>query len=344
VASSPKSYRVALGDVDAFEFETRTVVAHSSSGLPYKRAIWCGMPLIKPEHLLTTFYLYDSKNDALKGRRFGGTGFFLGVPSGVNSTKHHLFAVTNWHVAIKDKLRVIRINKKDGGIEIFETSSRDWRYRKGWHDVAIMPFRDLNDEVYDIGIIDAGMLVTDTHLKEQRIGVGDDVFMVGRFVDHDGGETNRPAARFGHISMMPEVPIEQPTGAKLPSFCLDMNSRTGFSGSPVFVYRTLGGELANIGKGHFAENQFLSCLGIHWGQFPEEWELTRDQTLRASARREALVPGDRFKGWSGMTCVSPGSAIIDLLNEDQFLKSHIAKGDEGLRMEYRRNGWPPSPE
>jgi hypothetical protein len=75
-----------------------------------------------------------------------------------------------------------------------------------------------------------------------QIGPGDDVFMVGRFIDHDGGNKNRPALRFGNISIDP-TPIMQDNGVRVPAYCVDLHSRTGFSGSPVFVYRTPGPDL-----------------------------------------------------------------------------------------------------
>ncbi len=52
------------------------------------------------------------------------------------------------------------------------------------------------------------------------------------------------------------------------SYCVDMHSRSGFSGSPVFVYRTPGGDFSE--KGVINLSRFMMFLGIHWGQFPEK--------------------------------------------------------------------------
>src|SRR5262245_66692278 len=95
--------------------------------------------------------------------------------------------------------------------------------------------------------------------------------MLGRFIDHDGGEQNAPAARFGNISLMPS-PILQPTQSMSESYCLDMHSRTGFSGSPASVFRTPGNNLATHAAIDMRE-RFLYLLGIRWGQLPEPWEL-----------------------------------------------------------------------
>src|SRR5258707_1186988 len=66
--------------------------------------------------------------------------------------------------------------------------------------------------------------------------VGDDTFMIGLFLDHAGVTTNVPSARFGNISMLPNprATIRQSTGYDGVSYVVDMHSRTGFSGSPVF--------------------------------------------------------------------------------------------------------------
>src|SRR2546425_12270060 len=94
--------------------------------------------------------------------------------------------------------------------------------------------------------------------------------MVGRFVDHDGAGTNVPAARFGHISVNPQ-PIKQPTGATLPSFILDVHARAGYSGSPVFVFRTAASDITTGNV--VVAPPYIRILGLLWGQFPELWEI-----------------------------------------------------------------------
>src|ERR1700693_3020590 len=112
------------------------------------------------------------------------------------------------------------------------------------YDIAVIPMPFNPDH------LKAAMLPTQLFVNKEMfeannvgtkgaLGVGSDTFMVGRFIDHDGGETNRPAARFGHISVLP-APIIQPNDVTADSFCIDMHSRPGYSGSPVFVYRTPG--------------------------------------------------------------------------------------------------------
>jgi hypothetical protein len=170
------------------------------------------------------------------------------------------------------------------------------------------------------------------------IGVGDDVFMIGLFIDHKGLATNIPSARFGNISMLPSpmAIIEQPTGYEGESYVVDMHSRTGFSGSPVYVYRTFGNDLTSLWGDSFEEieinnpqsdnnfrkitarhgrirtNKLFRLLGIHYAQFPEKWPWS-EQEATAEARRDLAAKTGYVEGMSGMTCVIPAWDIMEVL-------------------------------
>ena len=125
-----------------------------------------------------------------------------------------------------------------------------------------------------------------------------------------------------------------------------MHSRTGFSGSPVFVYRTFGSDLTlwdesfdsievvfdhleiepnRFGRpnsvsgrisgshGRIKPRHMFKFLGIHWGHFPEEWELKDGKKLKES-RTGLIVDGAYVKGLSGMTCVIPSWQIMEVLD------------------------------
>ena len=58
-----------------------------------------------------------------------------------------------------------------------------------------------------------------------------------------GTHATAPALRFGNISTSP-VAVKQPTQYREElNYRVDMHSRSGYSGSPVFVYRTPGNTL-----------------------------------------------------------------------------------------------------
>ena len=68
-------------------------------------------------------------------------------------------------------------------------------------------------------------------------GPGEEVVMLGRFLGYDGTDENKPAARFGHLAMGTTVPIPHPWGFTQMSFLIECRSVSGYSGSPVFIYR-----------------------------------------------------------------------------------------------------------
>jgi hypothetical protein len=135
--------------------------------------------------------------------------------------------------------------------------------------------------------------------------------------------TTGTAVRFGNISVMPQ-PIPQPTGSLEPSYILDVHSRSGYSGSPVFVYRTDGGDLTRSTQPIYGARavDFLQLLGVHWGQFPEKWEIERASPSATKPKAAialsdgATISGDAtyIIGLSGMTMAVPAWAIRDVLD------------------------------
>jgi hypothetical protein len=219
-----------------FEFDRVEVPAVSSGGTPYRRRLSYGMPRIATEILNSPFYLYHSRKDAEEGKRFGGTGFFVGYPMPGHVPFRQdgvafLYAVTNWHVAVRDGASVMRINKIGGGVDILEFDPSEWEFLPKGPDLAIIgPDRlaGLSETTHNFVAIHLDVFLDRTDVPLLKIGPGEDIFMLGRFVDHDGAASNVPAARFGNISVMPQK-FRQPTGAtQLTSYVLDVHSRTGY--------------------------------------------------------------------------------------------------------------------
>jgi hypothetical protein len=118
-------------------------------------------------------------------------------------------------------------------VDIFEFDPSEWTFIPNTDDVALSPAIPLDVMGHTMfSVVFTGTFNT-MRKRSHSIGVG-------------GGERNQPAARFGNISVMP-TPILQPNNVKRPTYLVDMHSRTGYSGSPVFVYRTPGN---NLDHGH----------------------------------------------------------------------------------------------
>jgi hypothetical protein len=300
-----------IADDTWFDFDRFPVPAWSSAGTRYTRWLRCGVPKIPDAALRAVVYLYKSREDAETGKPFGGTGFLVGVQTGISDIRA-IYAVTNYHVAVSGGASVVRVSKIDGGVDVFDLDPSEWIFKPGGYDVAITPLA-LDDKIHEATILSAeNMLLKEADVDRLELGPGDDVFMMGRFVDHDGVATNSPAARFGNISIMLQR-IEQPTGSGAPSFVIDLHSRTGFSGSPVFVYRNAAMDLRFGDIRERFDYYFLKLLGIHWGQFPERWQI---ESANAKGVEGVPISGDAqyVRGMSGMTMVVPAWAILELLD------------------------------
>ncbi len=303
------------------------------------------MPKISEKVLRFAFYLYRNREDAEKGVEYGGTGFLVGVPSKKFPHLAYCYGVTNWHVALEGGYSVIRLNTLDGGVDILDFDPIEWEWIAGKDDIAVSPIIHYNEKLHDITYIHTNTFATDEIVKNFRIGIGDDVFMVGRFINYDGGPTNSPAVRFGNISVMPS-PIKQRNGYTGESYCVVFHSRTGFSGSPVCVYRTHESDLEQrLYPEEFKKipGAFLFLLGIHWGQFPELWEIVSENKSIKSEKQDLITNGKYVKGLSGMTCVIPAQRILNLLNLPRLQEQRREK-DAIMFKRHLKEGFPAEAE
>lgn len=322
-------------------FERVPVTAYSSRGNPYIRWLPLRMPKLgKYQRLLkTVFFLYADKAHALAGEGYGATGFIALVPLKERPDLYHWVGVTNWHAAVRDGFSTVRINRKDGGVDIFEHSPEEWLFIPGRNDIAVIPL-SLNRFVHDARGIGPSMFLTKPVNAKQRdpVDVGDDVFMAGRFIDYDGVEINKPSVRFGNISIM-YAAVRQSTGYTGESIVIDMHSRTGFSGGPVFVYRTSGSHFGEIPDGDIENAEMwvghmMYFLGVHWGQFPEDWELSNRAKAEEAKRDPSLITEGKYvRGMSGMTCVLPPDAIMEALEMPELRKQLADREKQILQQE-----------
>lgn len=327
------------------EFDRVAVPFLSTAGVPQTKWIKVGMPRIPQNVIKGVFYLYANADDAKAGRDPGGTGFIVRFDGTLREMygRHFFYGVTNHHVAC-DGFPVIRLNKRDGDPDIIDLGPDQWFFIPGKYDVAVVPL-NLDDKIHDVSSISTKQFVIEDGAPD--ISVGEDVFMIGLFLNPNGTAINVPLARFGNVSMLPneKAKIEQENGFWNVNYVVDMHSRIGFSGSPVYVYRTFGGDLTNVaghnfeeieiqqitarsgvrlgqtsisgpfsGRGRLRTHNLFNLLGIHWAQFPEEWDLKERKTLTEARRKQLVAKGSYVEGMSGLTCVIPAWQIYEVLN------------------------------
>lgn len=302
------------------------------------------MPRISQDLLNATFYLYPDLKSAENGESCGGTGFLVSHPTATNfgdQVPPNLYAVTNRHVAMKGGNSVMRLTRRDGKLEIIEQDPSDWQHIPGGNDVAVADLTR-RPNMTEFSAVPMHRFVTQEEVQRCTFGPGEDVFMIGRFVAHDGGKANQPVVRFGNIGAMPSpILLTQSDNKRHECYCIDMRSRAGFSGSPVFLYRVFGQDLEGndmsdlmqmIATGDSARcnwvllrSSYLGLLGIHCGQFPEKVMLQRfDDKQNDSV--QAYVDGV-----SGMTIVVPAWDIQAVLDIKKFKERRIEREVEFLK-------------
>ena len=235
-------------------------------------AVSFDMPRIDATLLYGAGFLYPTEQHARDHAKLGGTGFFigalaLGATQAAGQPVFVPFLVSNRHVVWEGNSPVCRINRRDGGATIIDFTPDQWIVHPE-ADLAIACVFGHVDSARDEFVhVQPDQILAEDGIEKYDLGVGDEVFMVGRFINHQGRKAIRPAVRFGSISMMLE-PIRNPAfGRDEISFAVEMKSKAGFSGSPVVVYRTPHTNIADTKTEH---THFWALLGVNWGHILDE--------------------------------------------------------------------------
>lgn len=269
------------------------------------------MPVIDQRIVDSVFFLFRTEADALLGTEPQGTGFLV-------VHDEQLYGVSNHHVVHNAAAPVIRLNDSNE-VKVFAFDCIDWHWDPLLGDIAAVPITNgLVSDIYRRAIYGHSMIKE----KWSKYGVGDEVFMIGMFANHHGNRRNNPLARFGNISMMAskEFLIPHPTlklngAARLyEAHIVDMHSRSGYSGSPVFAFRPFGKRLTQEGKWELdLGEESLDLIGIHYAQFQEPFDLVDAKIVETESLVRLVGPGTTIQGNSGMTVVAPSWKILELL-------------------------------
>jgi len=278
------------------------------------------MPRVPDELLDAVVFLYPSEQAALSGERAGGTGFVVGT-RGPLSDRLFCYLVTNDHVA-SGGCDVVRVNT-ERGVDISRVPASAWLSHPNGDDVAAAPV-DIPSH-WKVRPLDwAAVCPTPERMAELNVGIGDDVVMIGRFIGHEGRESNQPVARFGNIALMPGEPVLSGGGQKVQAFLVEMRSLPGFSGSPVFVY---------IGPASYRSNkkmmpfysETIGLIGIDTGH--------KQHSSPVYVRGTTRLVDDSWevRQNTGVAIVAPYWRIGELLEQPEFVKRRGL--NEGERMD-----------
>lgn len=281
------------------------------------------MPPIDQAYLECVVYIYKSEADAKAGEQFGGSGFLVSVPYNENPDRFAIYAITNNHVINGCRnTAAIRLNTVDGLTDVIKTNPADWMRHAEAADIRAIPLQ-LPHGQYKHGAVPVGTFLSREIARILCVGPGDDAFMVGRFVNHEGKQRNTPSVRFGNISMMPHEPIRDHYGIDQESFLVECRSIPGYSGSPVFLSPMVPAvkirgrvdldSFWKLSPHHPASGPWL--LGVDWCHLPN-YEPIFDVQGGKKTEHKGMVAQSN----TSMAGVIPAWLLRELLNEEDLVK------------------------
>ncbi len=282
------------------------------------------MPRIPDQLLNSVVYLFQDEKHALSGDGAGGTGFLIDYVDGEG--KLSSYVVSNIHV-VGNGCTTLRINTKGGGVEALEIPNSDWVDHPDADDVSVAPIYLEELSEWAVEPLPWGFFCpTPERMDELNIGVGDDVFMLGRFSGHSGRQQNQPLARFGSLAMMDDEKVEDGREMLVDAYLVEMRSLPGFSGSPVFLSIGAGSYRGAYGTDKQAKmmpfySETIALLGIDTGH------KSLVATVRDKTGKE-VEPARSVQQNSGVAIVAPYYKINDILEGDDLVKQR-EKADEG---------------
>ena len=198
------------------------------------------MPRLPDQVLDEIVYVYPDADSAQRDE-LGGTGFLVGITITGDFETTYCYVVTNRHLVIGKREPVIKLNLIRGGRDTMAVPAVRWHYHPEQDDVAVASV-GLSTQGHQLSAVLESDFCTRKVAGDQNVGIGDDVFFVGRFRPLLEAEVlddrNIPTIRFGNVSAGPVRIKQSETGLLQESYLVEARSLSGYSGSPVFVSPT----------------------------------------------------------------------------------------------------------
>jgi hypothetical protein len=148
-----------------------------------------------------------------------------------------------------------RFNVIGGGVEWVAIPFSQWFFPDDIRvDLAIAPVR-FDRAKLDHKHVPHTMLITDDVIEDYLVGVGEELFFPGLFVEHQGESSNAPIMRIGNIAAMPGEHVMTRGDIAARVYLVEARSIGGLSGSPVFI---------DIGKQRQRKDNMVISGGSHF--------------------------------------------------------------------------------
>jgi hypothetical protein len=278
-------------------------------------------PMLVPDDVLKNVLFIGTKHDGTFRPR--GTGFIV-----IYEEHGHQFMhlVTAEHVIFNMIQRGseiwCRANLINGDAQEFFVGKDGWRFHPDHStDVAVCPF---NPKVYDIDYVSfavnghQSVAGTADILRREKIGLGEEVFIVGLFRDHHGVNRNIPIIRVGNIAMLQGEPVFTKYVGYTDAYLIEARSIGGVSGSPVFIsmppFRVVDGAVVAT------EGLQYYLLGLVHGHFDVR-SINEDTVVD-------IDTADRGSINTGVGIVIPVEKILETLRHPDLMSLRQQRADK----------------
>lgn len=194
-----------------------------------------------PDEIRKCVVFLGYKN-SLGGISMAGTAFFANrsidpdkqeIGFGYLITAKHV--IDNIRAKLADKV-LLRVNLKGGGAQWVESGIDSWLTHDEDPTVDVAVLKTHIPRVCDHIQYPLASMATEQVIATHKIGVGEEVFLTGLFVNHYGRHRNIPIIRVGNIAAMPEEKVATKDFGFIDAYLVEARSIGGLSGSPVFAY------------------------------------------------------------------------------------------------------------
>ena len=264
------------------------------------------------------------------------------------------YVVTATHVieGAGNRNLYLRINTDDGFDDI-EIQREEW-FIHDHSDVAIVRVKWTGQKPYTLfsvypevfvnddfslqapgspvaGSLEVGQSSSAT-TKSVQVAIGDQVSVIGLFVQHYGQSKSLPIVRTGTIARMPSTPVRyrHPGGTygEQPAYLIEMHSHGGLSGSPVYVHRRVAALTQfDIPQIHSTDKsasgkvwvqdpnaEFVNFLGVVSGHF----DITQAADTTGDIDGTITVAVN-----SGIAVITPAEAVRELLWREDVVEDRL---------------------
>jgi hypothetical protein len=272
-----------------------------------------------PDEIRKCVAFIGQRNQIDESFTYRGTCFFVGItyPDGFKTG----YAVTAKHVIENisktgSKEILTRYNLKNNKTVEVSTKFTDWAHHPDpTVDIAINYFKGFKPEM-DHMALPISMFATDQVIKEEEIGIGEEVFITGLFKNHVGQAKNIPILRVGNIAGMPEEKVSAALGP-MEAYLIEARSIGGLSGSPVFVNLGLIRNTTKAGVYMMTSHSPHYFLGLMHGHWDEN-----------SSKVDDIEKNETRQVNMGIGIVVPASKLLDFLNRPKIKAQRDKRHDE----------------